>query len=79
MKMSEFRTDVSQVPDRRRYEINGKKYDSPTYNICKVCTYREPPAYLWVKQRLASGDLLLECPTCDNTETIGAHMLKLRP
>lgn len=77
--MSETKFDPSLVNDDRKYDINGKKYISPCYNVCLVCAYREPPAYLWVKQSLAGGDLLLECPACDNTQTINSAMLKMRP
>jgi hypothetical protein len=77
--MSENNFEESPIADERKLVINGKRYHSPTYNVCRHCAVRQDPQYLFVKQRLASTDVVLECPVCDGYETVGQHMVKLRP
>lgn len=58
-----------------KLEVKGRLYHRPTYNQCPVCTSSANPSYFFVKAHLAGGDVVLECPKCDNTITVSPGMI----
>lgn len=61
--------------DSRTLEVNGRKYYTMTANKCTTCAH--PDRYMFLKQKLAGGDVTLECPVCDSYITIRGEMVNM--
>lgn len=61
-------------PDRPLM-INGKKYLAATAERCRDCTAGE--RFLFLKMRLAGGEVVLECAYCDINVTKKAEQVRI--
>ncbi len=63
------------VGDERKVVVKGRRYYTMTANKCTTCSGDNH--YMYVKQRIASGQLVLECPNCDSYMTIRQEMVNM--
>lgn len=72
----EIKHEEAMLPHEQRHiVIEGKRYHSATANRCTQCT--TPDRYMFVKLKLAGGDITLECPFCELTLTVKESMVNL--
>lgn len=60
--------------EQRKLIINGKRYHMATGNLCTRCA--APDRYMFVKIKIPNGDIVLECPVCEDNITVTATMIK---
>lgn len=73
--MSEHIPSFDLTHDQRKVVVNGRKYYTMTANHCSACTGDD--RFMYLKQKLAGGDVVLECPQCDSYITVRAEMVNM--
>jgi hypothetical protein len=68
-------TESDDFMDKRPLTVNGKKYYTMTANKCTTCAAQD--RFMFVKQKLAGGDVVLECSICESYITIRAEMVNM--
>lgn len=74
--MVKYDFEEAPIPnEQRKLIINGKRYHMATANVCGQCA--APDRFMYVKVRIPDGDIVLECPVCDQSITVKPSMVKL--
>ncbi len=61
--------------DERPISIKGRRYYTMTANRCTQCTGDDK--FMYVKQKLTGGDVVIECPNCDGYITLRREMINM--
>lgn len=66
--------EMPGLNDERKIVIGDRRYRAKTLDRCPTCTDEN---FLYVRMKLAGGDVVVECPVCDTTMTVRGEMVNV--